>query len=94
MNFYRPESDPPATLARSDPPATLARSGCGRGCGRDCAIAGSAAPKTMPWKCLHCGHKWNDRADGKGVQARGCPKCGSHRMFDVNVELVGVFRER
>lgn len=42
----------------------------------------------MPWKCLDCGNKWMDRADGKGVQNRGCPKCGSHRMFDCNITFL------
>lgn len=45
--------------------------------------------RKMPWKCLDCHHKWMDRADGFGVVKRGCPKCGSHRMFDVNVQVLG-----
>lgn len=45
--------------------------------------------RKMPWKCLDCHNKWIDRADCKGVVERGCPKCGSHRMFDCNVEFVG-----
>ena len=39
----------------------------------------------MPWKCVGCGHKWQDRADCRGVQKRGCPACGSQRVFDCNL---------
>jgi DNA-directed RNA polymerase subunit RPC12/RpoP len=41
--------------------------------------------RLMPWKCADCGNKWDDRADCKGVQKRGCPKCGSGRIFDCNL---------
>ena len=45
--------------------------------------------ETMPWKCADCGNKWQDRQDGKGVAKRGCPNCGSARIFDCNVAAVG-----
>lgn len=43
----------------------------------------------IPWVCLDCKHRWMDRADCKGIQRRGCPKCGSHRLIDINVTFVG-----
>jgi predicted nucleic acid-binding Zn-ribbon protein len=47
----------------------------------------------MPWKCADCGHKWQDRKDGRGVFKRGCPACGSKRVFDCNVSLADFVRK-
>ena len=41
----------------------------------------------MPWKCRDCGHKWMDRQDCKGAH-RGCPECGSRRLFDCNLSAI------
>jgi DNA-directed RNA polymerase subunit RPC12/RpoP len=42
---------------------------------------------TMKWKCLSCRAVFDGPTDH--APKRGCPKCGSHIIFDINVKPLG-----